>query len=68
MRSEKDFFSEFYYSGEIVTVNEGNVEVVSISRALCISSHIMNNLITLFTRARGSVHKAKISSLISLEC
>ena len=32
-RSE-DFFSEFYYPGEIVTENEGNVDVLSISRAL----------------------------------
>ena len=30
MRSE-DFFSEFWYPDEIVTENEGNVEVFSIS-------------------------------------
>ena len=34
MRSEEDFFSQFYYPDEIVTENEGNVEVLSISRAL----------------------------------
>ena len=34
MRSEEDFFSEFYYANEILTENEGNVEVLSISRAL----------------------------------
>ena len=34
MRSEKDLFSEFYYPDEIVTENEGNVEVLSISPAL----------------------------------
>ena len=33
MRSQ-DFFSEFYYPEEIVTENVGNVEVLSISRAL----------------------------------
>ena len=33
MRSE-DFFYEFYYPDEIVTGNEGNVEVLSVSRAL----------------------------------
>ena len=32
----EDFFSEFCYPDEIVTENEGNVEVVSISRALLI--------------------------------
>ena len=52
MRSEKHFFSEFYYPDEIVTENEGNVEVHSISRALPIWSHIIKkNLITLFARA-----------------
>ena len=48
MRSEKHFFSEFYYPDEIVTENEGNVEVHSISRALPIWSHIikkLNNLV-----------------------
>ena len=34
MRSDKDFFSDFYYPDEIVTGNEGNVEVLYISRAL----------------------------------
>ena len=34
MSSEEDFFSKFYYSDKIVTENEGNVEVLSISRAL----------------------------------
>ena len=34
MRSEEYFFSEFYYPDEIVSENEGNVEVLSISRAL----------------------------------
>ena len=33
MTSEEYFFSEFYLD-EIVTENEGNVEVLSISRAL----------------------------------
>ena len=33
MRSE-DFFSEFDYPDKIVTVNEGSVEVLSISCAL----------------------------------
>ena len=51
MRSEEDFFSEFDYPDKIVTENEGNVEVLSISRALPIWSHIINNLITLFARA-----------------
>ena len=45
------FFSEFYYPDEIVTKNEGNVEVFSISRALPVWSRIINNLITLFARA-----------------
>ena len=27
MRSKEDIFSEFYYTDEIVTENEGNVEV-----------------------------------------
>ena len=43
--------SEFYYPDEIVTENEGNVEVLSISRALPIRSHIINNLLTLFALA-----------------
>ena len=34
MISEEDFFSEFYHPDEIVTENEGNVEVLSFSRAL----------------------------------
>ena len=34
MRSEEDFFSEFYYPDEIVTENEVNVEVLSLSHAL----------------------------------
>ena len=34
MSCEEDFFSEFYYPDEFVTENEGNVEVLSISRAL----------------------------------
>ena len=50
MRSEEDFFSEFYYPDEIVTENEGNVEFLSIQCALPIRSHITNNLITLFAR------------------
>ena len=33
MRSKEDFFSEFYYPDEIVADNEGNVKVLSISRA-----------------------------------
>ena len=36
MSSEEEFFSEFYYPGEIVTENEGSVEILSISRALLI--------------------------------
>ena len=44
MRSEEDFFSElFFYSDEIVTENEGKVEVLSISPALPIWSHIINS-------------------------
>ena len=42
MHSE-DFFSEFYYPDEIVTETEGNVEVLSISRALHVWSHVVNN-------------------------
>ena len=34
MRSKEDFFSEFYYPDEMVTENEGTVEVLSILRAL----------------------------------
>ena len=34
MSSEEDVFSEIYYPDEIETENEGNVEVLSISRAL----------------------------------
>ena len=34
MRSEKDFFSEFYYPDEIVKENGGNVEILYILRAL----------------------------------
>ena len=34
MRSEEDLFSEFYYPNEILMENKGNVEVLSISRAL----------------------------------
>ena len=33
MCSEEDFFSEFYCPDEIGTENEGNEEVLSISRA-----------------------------------
>ena len=51
MRSKKDFISESYFPDEIVTEIEGNVEDLSISRALHIRSHIINNLITLFARA-----------------
>ena len=36
MSSKEDLFSEFYYPDEIVTENEGNVEVLSISRTLSI--------------------------------
>ena len=32
MSSEEDFFSEFYYPNEIVTENEGNVEVLYFGR------------------------------------
>ena len=32
--SSEDFFSVFYYPDEIVTENEGNVEVLSISQVL----------------------------------
>ena len=55
MRSEEDFFSEFYYPDQIVTDNEGNVEVLSISIYFA-----------LWTLPRGLVHEEKISSL-SLE-
>ena len=48
MCSEEYFFSEFYYPDEIVTENEGNVEVLSISRVLPIWSAIINTFITLF--------------------
>ena len=34
MRSKEDLFSEFDYPNKIVTGNEGNVEVLSISRSL----------------------------------
>ena len=34
MRSKEDFFSEFYYPDEMVTENEGTVEVLYILRAL----------------------------------
>ena len=34
MRSEEFFFSEFYYPKEIVTENEADVQVLSISRTL----------------------------------
>ena len=34
MRSEKDLFCKFDYPDEIVTENEGNVDVLSILRAL----------------------------------
>ena len=34
MSTEEDFFSEFYSPDEIMTENKGNVEVLSISRAL----------------------------------
>ena len=34
MRSEEDFFSQFYNPDETVSENEGNVEVLPISRAL----------------------------------
>ena len=36
MRSEEDFFSEFDYPDKIVTENEGNIEVLAISRALSV--------------------------------
>ena len=42
MSSEEYFFSEFYYLDEIVTKNEGNEEVLSMSRALPIWSHACN--------------------------
>ena len=51
MRSEEDLFSEFDYPDKIVTKNEGNVEILSLSRALPVFSHIINNLITLYARA-----------------
>ena len=41
MSSEEDFFSEFYYPDKTVTENEGNVEVLSISRALPIYQWVM---------------------------
>ena len=34
MRSEEELFSEFDYPDKAVTENEGNVEVLSLSRAL----------------------------------
>ena len=34
MHCEEDFFSEFYYPDDIILGNEGNVGVLSISRAL----------------------------------
>ena len=52
MNSEEDFFSEFYYPYKIVTENEGNVDVLSILRALPIWGHTINNLITLFAQAQ----------------
>ena len=47
MSCEEDFFSEFYFPDKIVMENE----VLSISRALPIWSHVINNLITLFACA-----------------
>ena len=80
--ASEDFFSEFYYPNEIVTENEGNLEVLSILCALPIWSHnkqlnslvcsgftvklVWTEIFDLLTSPRGSVHKAKISSL-SLE-
>ena len=81
MSSEEDLFSEFLLYWRNGDENEVNVEVLSISPALPIWSHIIDNLITLFawallwnsriraksfallTSPRGSVHKAKVSSL-----
>ena len=40
--SSEDFLSEFHYPDEILTENESNLEVLSISRALPIWSHIIN--------------------------
>ena len=51
MRSAEDFFSEFDYPDKIVAENEGNVKVLSISHALPVWNHIINNLIALFARA-----------------
>ena len=39
MSSEEDFVSEFYYPDEVVTENEGSVEVLSIS-LVCLSEAI----------------------------
>ena len=50
MCSEEDFFTEFFYPEEIVTDNVGKVEVLSISCALPIWSHIINNLIIFLAR------------------
>ena len=41
MHSEEDLFSEFYYPNEMLTENEGNVEVLSISRTLPVWCHII---------------------------
>ena len=38
VRSKKDFCSEFYYPDEILTENEGNVKVLSLSNSrVCLS-------------------------------
>ena len=44
--SAEDFFYEFYYPDEIVTGNQSNVEVLSISRCTCLKPHNkqLNNL------------------------
>ena len=47
--SSEDFFSEFDYHDKIVTENEGSVDVFSISRAVHVWSHIINNLVAVFT-------------------
>ena len=51
MSSEEEFFSVFYYPDQIVTENEGIVEILYILQALAICHSTINNLITLFARA-----------------
>ena len=52
MHSEEDFYSKLFdYPDKIVIDNEGNVGVLSISRALPVWSHIIKIIITFFARA-----------------